>query len=169
MVLIFKTLTPYYLRMLYVKIWLNWPIFAGEDFFFYISFIYFRYFVISPLEKGHGPSFEQSGIPMTQGCFVPILFEIGQLVVEKIFFFWNSVDLFILFRNYLPLVKSPLPMEAMCQVWLKFTQWFSLFPNYLPLEEDETLHLNKFDFPSPKDALCQVWLKLGQWLMRRRF
>ena len=38
---------------------------------------------------------------------------------------------------------------------------FSLFRNYLPMESlrGGTLHLNKLESPSPKDALCQVWLK----------
>ena len=44
---------------------------------------------------------------------------------------------FTLFRNYLPLEKcgalylkkreSRLPKEALCQIWLKVTQWFSRF------------------------------------------
>ena len=42
--------------------------------------------------------------------------------------------IFLLFRNYLPLEKdgalhfnkleSPLPKDALCQVWLKLAQWF---------------------------------------------
>ena len=39
-----------------------------------------------------GPSFEQTGIPITQGCFVPSLVEIGLLVLEK--------KIFWLLRNY---------------------------------------------------------------------
>ena len=45
-----------------------------------------------------------------------------------------------------------------------FVNLFSLFRFYLPLEKDEALHLNKVEFPSPKDTLCQDWLKLAQWL-----
>ena len=92
---------------------------------------------------------------------------------------------FSLFHNYLPLDKgralhlnkleSPPPKDALCQVWLKLAQWFwrkrflnsinvfSLFSNYLPLEKDRALHLNKLESLSPTDALCQVWLKLAQW------
>ena len=44
---------------------------------------------------------------------------------------------------------------------------FSLFRNYLPLERGGTIHLKKLEFPSPKDALCQVWFKLAQWFWRR--
>ena len=46
---------------------------------------------------------------------------------------------------------------------------FLLFHNYLPLVKGGVdLYLNKFEFLSPKDALCQVSLKLAQWLWRRR-
>ena len=77
--------------------------------------------------------------------------------------------------------ESPSPNDALCQVWLKLVQWFwkrrflnfvnifSLFRNYLPLENGGALHLNKLESPLPKDALCQVVLKLAQWFWRRRF
>ena len=78
-------------------------------------------------------------------------------------------------------LESPSPKDALCQVWLKLTQWFwrriflkfvivfLLFRNYLSLEKGVALHLNKFESPSPKDALFQVWLKLAQWFWRRIF
>ena len=91
---------------------------------------------------------------------------------------FNFVNVFWLFRNYLPLEKggtlhlykleSPSPKDALCQVWLKLAYWFwrrrflkfvnlfSLFRNYLPLEKGGALLLNKLESPSPKDALCQV-------------
>ena len=136
-----------------------------------------------------------SWIPITQGCFVPSLVEIGPVVLEKkIFQFchyifcnlsicqcyfviispWKRAGPFILNKLEFPSAK-----DALCQVWLKLTQWiwrriflnfiivFSLFRNYLPLENDVALHFNKFDFPSPKDALCRVWLKLALWFCRR--
>ena len=105
--------------------------------------------------------------------------------------FFNFVNVFSPFRNYLPLeksgalhlnkIESTSAKNALCQVWLKLAQWFwrrrfynfvivfSLFRNYLPFEKDMALHLNKLESPSPKDALCQVWLKLAQWFLRRRF
>ena len=97
--------------------------------------------------------------------------------------FLSFVNVFSLFRNYLPLEKggalhlnkleSPSPKDALCQVWLKLAQWFwrrglfnfvnvfSLFHNYLPLEKGGALHLKKLESPSPRDTLCQVWLKLA--------
>ena len=104
--------------------------------------------------------------------------------------FLELVNVFSLFRHYLPLEKgvalhskkceSPSPKYALCQVWLKLAQWFlrrcfkfvnvfSLFRNYLPLEKGVALHSKKCESPSPKDALCQVWLKLDQWFLSRRF
>ena len=39
--------------------------------------------LLSPLRRGWGTVFEQSGIPFTEGCFVPSLVEIGPVVLEK--------------------------------------------------------------------------------------
>ena len=107
---------------------------------------------------------------------MPSLVEISSVVLERRFF--NFVNVFSLFRNYLPLGKgraphlnkleSPSPNDALCQVWLKLAQWFwrrylnfvnvfSLFRNYLPLGKGGALHLNKLEFPTPKDALCFVY------------
>ena len=50
-----------------------------------------------------------------------------------------------------------------------FVNVFSLFRNYLSLDKGVALDLNKFESPLPKNVLCQVWLKLAQWFCRRRF
>ena len=116
--------------------------------------------------------------------------EIGPVVLEKNIFF-NFVNVFSLFQYYLPFDKggalhfnkleSPLPKDALCQVWLKLAQWFwrrrffyfvnvfLLFRNYLPFDKGGALHLNKLESPSLKDALCQVWLKLVHWFWRIRW
>ena len=39
--------------------------------------------LLSPLEKGQDPSFEQTCMIFTQTCFVPSLVEIGLVVLEK--------------------------------------------------------------------------------------
>ena len=54
--------------------------------------MYFHYFVIIPLGKGRGPSFEQTWIPFTQECFVPSLDEIGPVVLEKKMKMWKVYD-----------------------------------------------------------------------------
>ena len=54
--------------------------------------------------------------------------------------------------------------------FLNFVNLFSLFRYYLPFEISMALHLNKLEFPSPKDALCQVWfILLAQWFCKRRW
>ena len=53
--------------------------------------------------------------------------------------------------------------------FFNFVNLFSLFRNYLPLGKGGALHLNKLESPSPNDALCQVRLKLAQWFSRRRW
>ena len=64
------------------KVWKNWLSGSGEKNFL-ISSMYFRYFIIiSPWERA-GPSFDQIWIPITQGCFVPSLVEIGPVVLKK--------------------------------------------------------------------------------------
>ena len=131
---------------------------------------------------------------------MPSLVEIDPVVLEtKIFF--NFVNVFSLFPSYLPLEKdraliwtnlNPLhprmhfakfgcnwPSGSGDEDFFNFVNAFSLFRNYLSLEKDRALHLNKLESPSFKnalwespsinDALCQIWLKLAQWFWRRRF
>ena len=58
------------------------PVVLEKKFFLILS-MYFRYFFISPLGKGWGPSFEQTWILFTQGCNVLSLIEIGRVVLKK--------------------------------------------------------------------------------------
>ena len=74
---------------------------------FHVLLLY-RYYL--PLGKGCGPSFDQTYIPFTQGCFVPSLVEIGPEVLEKI-----CVNVFLLLSYYLPLRKGCRPsFEQIC-------------------------------------------------------
>ena len=45
--------------------------------------VFFAISWLLPLGKGSGPSFEQTWIPFTQGCFVSSLVEFGPAVLEK--------------------------------------------------------------------------------------
>ena len=124
--------------------------------------------------------------PSPKDAFCRIMLKLAQWSWRRRFL--NFVNIFTLFRNYLHLAKgwaihlnkieSSSLKEALCQVWLKLTQWFwkrffvnvlvfSLFRNYLPLEIGCGPHLNKLESPSPKDVLCQVWLELAQLFWRR--
>ena len=50
-------------------------------------FLNFAIWLLSPLGKGRGPSFQQTGIPFTQKSIVPRLVEIVPLVQEMNIFF----------------------------------------------------------------------------------
>jgi hypothetical protein len=50
--------------------------------------------------------------------------------------------------------------------YLKIVNVFLLFRYYLPLKKGYPLPLNKRESPLPKDDLCLVWLKLVQWFWR---
>ena len=99
-------------RMLCAKFGWNWPCDSGEGFFF-ISSLYFHSFVIIPFGKSCGPSFEKTWIPLTHGCFVPSMVEIGPMILEKVF----------------------LSSSLYCHSFV--------FCYYLPLENGVVLHLNK--------------------------
>ena len=63
------------------------------------------------------------------------------------------------------LVKAPRLVEIDPMILevniLKRGNVFSVFRNYLPIEKDVALHLNKMNFSSSKNALCKVWQKLA--------
>ena len=80
---IWYNLNPHHPRMLCAKFAWNWPSGSGEEHFFKISLMYFRYFIIISPWKRWGPSFEQTWFPFTEGCIVPSFVEIGQVVLEK--------------------------------------------------------------------------------------
>ena len=74
-------------RLLCTRFGWSWPTDSGADLRFraYCVFLClsFRCFVMILLRKGRGPSFEQTWIYFTQGCFVPSFVENGLLVLEK--------------------------------------------------------------------------------------
>ena len=76
--------------------------------------------IIYILLELNGSSFEQTRIPFNQECFVRSLIEISPVALGKKIFF-NFVNVFLLFGNY------------------------------LPLEKGGAIYLNKLDSPSPKD------------------
>ena len=49
----------------------------------FVESINFTISLLSPLGEGLGPSFEQTLIPSTKGCFVLCLVEIGPVVLEQ--------------------------------------------------------------------------------------
>ena len=131
-----------------------------------------------PFEKGGALHLNKLDSPAPKDALCKVWLKLAQWFWRRRFFF-NFVNVFSIFRNYLPLEKgaalhlnkfeSASSKDALCQLWLKLAQWFwrrkfflfkknvfSLFHNYLPLEKDGSLHLNKLESSSPKDALCQI-------------
>ena len=88
--------------------------------------------LLSPFEKGWGPSFEQNWIYITRGCFVPSLLEISPVVLEKkIFEFCQYIFIQLLLSPlgkghvlHLTKLEFPLLTAALYQVRLKLAQWF---------------------------------------------
>ena len=107
-----------------------------------------------PLEKGVALHLNKLEFPSPKDALCQIWLKLAQRFWRR---FLNFVNVFSLFHNYLPLkeggalhlikLKFPSPKDALCQVWLKLTQWFwrrrffnfinvcLLFCNYLPLEK----------------------------------
>ena len=82
------------------------------------------------------------------------------------FFIWRNLNPYhprMLVRRLIEIDSVVLEKKI-----FKFRLCIFSIKNYLPLEKDGALHLNKLESPL-KDALCQVWLKLAQWFWRRRF
>ena len=70
------------------------------------SMTFFAISLSSLLGKGSDPSFKQTWIPITSGCFVPNLFEIGLEFWRTRFL--NFFNLFRYFRYFVPLKKGGL-------------------------------------------------------------
>ena len=70
---------------------------------------------------------------------MPSLVEIGPMFLEKII---NFVSVFSELCNSLP------------SRFFNFVDVFLLFGNYVSLQKGLALNLYKFEFPLPKDALC---------------
>ena len=110
-------------------------------------------------------SFQQTWILFTQGCFVPSLVEIGQVVLERMFKFRQCI---FAISQLSPLVKgrvpslnkfeSPSSEDAFCQVWLKLAQWFWRRRFFLIL----SMYFRYFIIISPwKRAGFFIWTKLN--------
>ena len=108
--------------MLCAKFDLNRPIGSGK---FQISTMYFCYFVIIYPGKGCGPTFGQTWIPFSKGCYLPSLIELGPVVLEKIFKFCQCIFTISWLSPlekglalHLNKFESPLK-NALCLVWLE--------------------------------------------------
>ena len=89
--------------MLSAKFWWNWP-------------------KLSLLREECDFSFEQTLLPITKGCFVSSLVEIGPVVLIIWFCYYLHLE-----RGealHLNKLESSAPTDALCWVWLKLAQSF---------------------------------------------
>jgi hypothetical protein len=111
----------------------------------------------------------------------------GFMVPEKIFKWPHPIFAFFYYLSseedlalYLNNLEFLLSKANLYQVWLKLASWFwRRFLNicsvylkytrfyYLPLEKDNSLHLNNIRSPLFKEILCQVLSNLVLWFWRR--
>ena len=134
--IIWTNLNPLHQTMLCAKFCWNWPCGSGEEDFFLISTMYFRYFVIIFPWKRAGPFIWKNLNPTYQ-----------KMLCAKFGWNWpsgsgendffNFVNVFSLCRNYLPWEKGgalhwhklefPAPRNALCHVCFKLSckkdQW----------------------------------------------
>ena len=85
-----------------------------------------------PLEKGRVLLLNKLESPSLKGALCHVWLKLSQWFWTRRFL--NFINVFSLFCNYLPIEKggalhlnkfeSPLPKDALCQVWLKLAQWF---------------------------------------------
>ena len=52
--------------------------------------------------------------------------------------------------------------------FLNFVDVFSLFRNYLPLEKGGRLHMKKIEFPSSKDAFVPSLIEIGSVVLEKK-
>ena len=113
--IIWTNLNPLHPRMHYLKFGWNYPSCSGEDDYSNSSMYFCNFVFISPWKR-MGPSFEETWNPLHPRYFC------AKVWLKLAQWFWRSrffkfVNVFSLFRNYLPL-------DALCQVCLKLVQWF---------------------------------------------
>ena len=101
---IWRNLNPLHPRMLCDKFGWNWLSGSGEEFFL-ISSMYFHYFVIISPWKRAGPfNLNKLESPSPKDALCQVWLKLAQWSWRRRFF--NFVNVFSLFRNYLPLVKG---------------------------------------------------------------
>ena len=95
-----------------------WPAGSGEQTYKKKFQCVFTLLLSSPFGEGQSLSFEQTWISSFQGWFVPSLFKIGPVVLEKKIFEWPHPIFTFLWLS--PLWRGPGPLFE--QTWIPFTQ-----------------------------------------------
>ena len=160
---IWTNLSPHHPSSLCAKIGWNWPSGSGEEIFLNFVNVFSLFHKHLPLEIGGVLHLNKLKSPLPRNALCQLWLKLAQWFWRRNFF--NFVNVFLLFRNYLHLEKDPsIFKDVLCQVWLKLAKWFwrrfsnfvnvfLLFLYYLPVEKG--LHLNKPESSSPKDVCAK--------------
>ena len=110
-----------------------------------------------------------------EGCFLPSLEKIGSMFLEKRIFFY-FVNVFSLFRNYIPLEKrrtlyltnlNPFLPRMLCAILSMYFWYFVIISPWIMVGPLHLLNLNPLLFF--QRCFFQVWLKLALRFWRRGF
>ena len=104
-----------------------------------------------PLEKDGALHLNNLESPSSKDALCLVLLKLAKWFLRRRFL--NFVDVFSLFRSFLP-------SECIFTILQLSPLWEG---------RDTSFEKKKLESSSPKDALCQVWLKMAQWFLRRRF
>ena len=110
--------------MLCAKFGWNWQMHGSGEEDFWISWMYFPYFlIISPWKYGEALNLNKPESPSPKNALCQVLLKLAQRFWRRRFL--NFVNLFSLFLNYLPLEKGgalhlnklehPSPKDALCK------------------------------------------------------
>ena len=160
---------------------------------FFISSMFFRYFVIFSSWKRTRPFIWINLIPLHPKMLC-VKFGWNWPSGSGEDFFKNFVKVFMLFRKYLPLENGgalhinkfespphpPQLKDALCQVWLKLAKWFwrrrllnifnkiLLFCNYLPLGEGRGHSIDQTWIPSSQGCFMPSLVGIGPVVLENK-
>ena len=107
------------------------PVVLGKKFFFEFVNVFSQFCNYLSLEKGRALHSNKLEFPTHRNALRQVWLNLAQWFWRR---FSKSVNVFLQFCNFLPLKKggalnlnkleSSTLKDALCQVWLKFTQWF---------------------------------------------
>ena len=150
---------------------------------FYHNVDYERKWILSPLWELNSPYVFQGESQSPKDALCHVWLKLDQRLWRKRFHISSIYFRYFCFIDHISPWERARPFiwkknneyasikDVLCQVWLKLAHWFwrrsfynfvnvfPLFLYYLPNENGEGLHLNKFEFTFPYDALYEVLLK----------
>ena len=106
---IWTNLNPFHPRMLCAKIGWNWPSGFGEEYFKISDSVFSLFHNNLPLEKGKALHLNKLESPSSKDGLCQVWLKLTQWFWRRRFL--NFINVFSLFRNYLPLEKGRRPFH----------------------------------------------------------